>query len=302
MVSASAQRFVMPDLSVIITTYNEEQNISACLDSLRRQRTDKTFEVLVIDSSHDRTATVVRERFPEDHLYHFAQRKYCGDARNIGIAKANADIIAFLDGDCVASDHWVQEILRAHRMPYPAIGGAIACGNRRSMVGWGAYFTEFSAWLPNTPAQHMVDVAGANMSYKKRTIEEWGPFIEGTYCSDTEFHWRLNRAGQKLLFTPEILISHHSPERLVEFLKHEYGHGKDFATVRIQTSGFSRVKKALDLAFSFLIPFRLFAKAAMKNVINRVYIRYFLAAIPLVFLGHVAWSMGEYTGYLRGKR
>lgn len=289
-----------PQLSVIIASFNASRTIAACLESLENQKTDRSFEIIVVDSSTDGTAELVEKRFPNVRLYRFSERKFCGGARNFGISVARGEIIAFIDADCTADSNWVDEILKAHRSPHPAIGGAIANGDPGSFVSWAAYFCEFSQWMPGTRPRWLDDIAGANMSYKKEIFDKYGGFREGTYCSDTEFHWRIGQDGHRLRFVPSILISHYNIDNLEKFLKHEFHHGLCFAHVRIQGQNFSRWKRFVYVIFSPFIPLRIFLKVAFNSVKNRIYLRQFLKTLPLVVLGLIWWSMGEVAGYARG--
>ena len=74
-----------PQLSVIIASYNSEKTIEACLRSLKDQEIYKDLEVIVVDSSADDTAGIVKEKFPEVRLHCFLDRKFPGDARNFGV-------------------------------------------------------------------------------------------------------------------------------------------------------------------------------------------------------------------------
>lgn len=213
---------------------------------------------------------------------------------------AQGGIIAFIDADCVAEKNWIDEILRAHESPYLAIGGAIANADPKTFVGWAAYFTEFSQWMPETWVQWQDDIAAANMSYKKEIFDRYGGFIEETYCSDTDLHWRLGRDGYRLRFIPSILVSHRSINRLDRFLKHEFFHGRCFARVRVQGQGFSRWKRCLYVTFAPLIPLRLFLKITLNNMRNRIYASQFLKSSPIVALGLICWSLGEAVGYAEG--
>jgi len=53
-----------PQLSVIIPSFNSRRTIEACLELLKNQATDKTFEIIVVDSSTDAHIEMVVERFP----------------------------------------------------------------------------------------------------------------------------------------------------------------------------------------------------------------------------------------------
>jgi len=287
-------------LSVIIASYNSEKTIEGCLSSLKNQRTDNDFEIIVVDSSSDRTAEIIKQNYPWVKLYTFPERKFCGDARNIGISVARGDIIAFIDADCMADKNWIDEILKAHQSSHLAIGGSMANGNPYSYVSWAHYFSEFSQWMPNKTTTWLADIAGANMSYKREVFEKFGHFIEGTYCSDTEFHWRLGQNGHQLQFVPSILVYHHNIDNLWRFLKHEYFHGRSFARVRIVSKNFSKLKRFLYMICFPLIAVKIFLRIGLINIKNRIYLLHYFKVLPLVALGLIFWSFGECVGYMKG--
>jgi GT2 family glycosyltransferase len=152
--------------------------------------------------------------------------------------------------------------------------------------------------MPGFPSREMTDIAGANMSYKRKAFEEYGLFLEGTYSSDTEFHWRLGRNKYCLRFVPSILVSHHNIDRLGRFLRHEFEHGRSFARIRIHSQDFSEWRRWFYGTFSFLIPGWLFLKIGLRNLRNRIYFRHLLRTWPLLILGLMAWSLGECVGYM----
>ena len=287
-----------PQLSIIVASYDSGHLIERCLESLRNQNTDQPFEIIVVSSSSDGASALIEKRFPHVRLYQFPERKFCGDARNFGLSVAKGEIIAFIDADCRADQNWVDHIIKAHQSPPLAIGGAIANGNPESPVGWAAYFCEFSKWIPGFPIRNMADIAGANMSYKKKAFEEYGLFIEGTYSSDTEFHWRLRRKNSFLQFVPSILVFHHNIDRWGRFLRHEFEHGRSFARVRMKSQNFPKWRRLFYGTFSFLIPGWLLLKIGLRNFKNRIYLPHFLKAWPLLILGLIAWSLGECIGYM----
>ncbi len=277
-----------PQLSVVIASYDAEKTIKTCLDSLENQTTDKDFEIIVVDSSIDSTALLIEINFPSVRLYKFPERKFCGDARNWGISVATGEIIAFIDADCVAGNNWVDKLLTAHQSSHPAIGGAIANGNPDSLVGWAAYFCEFSRWMPNTPSARMTDIAGANMSYKRKVFSDLGKFIEGTYCSDTDFHWRLQQMGHYPQFEPSIMIFHYNIDAFLKFVLHEFDHGKNFAQVRVSGKKFSKLRRALYATLFFLIPLKLLLEIGLCNGRNSIYGIYFVKSLPLLIPGLIS--------------
>jgi len=90
------------DISVIVTTFNEERHVSRCIGSLLTQDVD--LEVLVVDDgSSDRTCKVV-ECFVSKNparvrLIRLGQNYGPGNARNVGAHFARGRVIVFLDAD-----------------------------------------------------------------------------------------------------------------------------------------------------------------------------------------------------------
>ena len=289
-------------ISVIVASYNSKGTIEGCLRSLEDQSHYGEVEIIVVDSSTDGTAEFVEEKFPKVRLFNFRERKYCGDARNIGISEAKGDIVAFIDADCIADRNWLEEILSAHQSPHMAIGGAISNGTPDRCVAWAAFFCEFSQWMPNRHRRYMTDIAGANMSYKREVFAEFGRFIEATYCSDTDFHWRLGQSGHRLLFVPSIVVYHRYLEDWKRYLNHEYEHGQSFARVRVKSRRFSKYKRLAYVLCSPMIALKILLKIGLIHFRNRIYMKYFLKALPMSATGIIFWSMGECIGYAKGQR
>lgn len=288
----------VPDVSIVIATRNASETIEDCIKSIKDQETRFLYEIIIVDSSTDGTDEIIRSGYPELRLYTFDTRKFCGDARNIAVSVARAPIVAFIDADCTTAKGWVDAVIEAHQAPHLAIGGAIGNGTPESYVGWAAYFTEFSQWKPDYEKKELTDIAGASMTYKKEVFEEFGSFIEGTYCSDTEFHWRLQERGQHLLFAPSILVYHRNIAKLSNLLLHEFHHGLSFAKVRVQSRSFSKLKTWVYIVLIPLVLCKLITKNIFLNICNRVYGRHYIMAFPLTALGIMFWTLGELKGYI----
>ena len=99
----------MPTISVIIPAYNVERWISQTIKSVQEQ-TFSDFEIIVIDDgSTDKTLEIIKGI--RDHRLKVLSRQHAGVsvARNVGIANATGDFIAFLDAD----DLWTSDSLEA---------------------------------------------------------------------------------------------------------------------------------------------------------------------------------------------
>jgi glycosyltransferase involved in cell wall biosynthesis len=96
----------MPQLSVVIITFNEEKNISRCLDSIK----DIADDIVVVDSfSTDKTESICKQ-----YNVNFIQRKWEGysDTKNFANVQAKYDWVLSLDADEALSEKLQQSILK----------------------------------------------------------------------------------------------------------------------------------------------------------------------------------------------
>jgi len=86
----------MPEISVIITTYNRANLLEQAIESILAQ-SYKNFEVIVVDDgSEDNTFEIAKE-FPVKYI--FQKNSGVSKARNTGIEISKGRLIAFLDSD-----------------------------------------------------------------------------------------------------------------------------------------------------------------------------------------------------------
>jgi GT2 family glycosyltransferase len=130
-------------------------------------------------------------------------------------------------------------------------------------------------------------------------FDEYGKLLESTYCSDTEFHWRLHRQGISLHFQPSIVVHHLSLTNLKKFLQHEREHGRFFASVRVKHQPLSKLKTLLLLALWPLILVKIFCEITACVLKKRIYLPYFIRSLPFLAAGVLSWCLGEAEGYGR---
>jgi GT2 family glycosyltransferase len=285
-----------PDISVIIPAYNASETIIDCLASLEAQKTEHRFEIIVVVSSMDQTSFLVKENYPDVTLMTFPDRMYPGEARNVGISHACARVIAFMDSDCQVDTDWIDKIVEAHRGPDDVVGGSILNGSPSTLTGWAYYFCEFNLWLPRRKTCRIPEIAGCAMSMKKQVFDRYGPFIKGTFCSDTAMHWKMQKDGINVLFDPSIRVYHTANYQVGSFLSHFFSHRRQFARLMVRENRFS---DGLRLAFCLLfllLPFILASAAFLRVILSGAFIKQFLIVSPLVFAGMTARVIGEFWG------
>jgi len=110
----------MPEISVIIPTYNRAHLISRSIQCVLNQ-SYQDFEIIVVDDcSIDNTEEVIREFQKKDERIRYIRHeknKGPAAARNSGIKAAKGEYIAFQDSD----DEWLPEKLYKHMMIFKKV-------------------------------------------------------------------------------------------------------------------------------------------------------------------------------------
>ena len=104
-----------PKISIIIPSYNEEKNISRCLDSVLNQ-TFTDFEVLCVDDgSTDKTFDIIKKYSEKDGriIPLKNSEKGVSSARNFGIDNSKGEYIGFVDSDDFIQPQMYEFLYRA---------------------------------------------------------------------------------------------------------------------------------------------------------------------------------------------
>ena len=290
----SAYRGERTLVSVVVPCYNGSRTIRRALESLMVQDLPSPYEVIVVDSSCDGTDVIVREEFPSVQLIRRERRTPVGAARNLGVGRAQGDVIAFFDSDCVADPGWLRHLASAHEVNVAGAGGSVVNANPASLVGWASFLMEFSRLAPSSPRRLVSDIVGCNCSYKRWVFERYGLYHDGDYAGDDMlFNRRLILAGERLLFEPRAVVHHQNREDLGGFLRHMRHLGEGVGMVRL-LDGMPHAYLARTLWMAAAAyPYRV-GRIAWRALRKHPRDAWRLPLVmPLVAAGFLAFSRGE---------
>ena len=176
-------------ISVIIPARNEEQNISACLDSVCSQTYPKElFEVIVVDDhSTDKTAELVASHAIKnikcitlkDHLSE-ALNSYKKKAIEVAIQASSGDLIVTTDADCIVPKDWLHTIASFYELHHPAFIAApvsINCSNRFIEKFQAIDFMVLQGITIAAVHRKVHSMCnGANLAYERKAFEAAGGF------------------------------------------------------------------------------------------------------------------------------
>jgi len=285
-----------PKISVVISAYDAGTSVGRCLEGIRDSSYDGDFDVTVVDSTGDDMAAMVAERFPEAKLHVAPGRLFPGEARNLGLAASDGEIVLFVDAHCVPAPDLLGQVSRAHHAPTAAIGGVVENGDPRA-TGWAYYFCNLAKWMPRREAQEIGDLPSECLSIKRWALDAYGPFLAGTYSSATAFSWKLNAAGHQAWVDPSMRVARVDMPSFRELLSFQPGHARWFARVRAKEQEMTRAGRFARAALAPAVPFLLLGRTARSVFRNGRYRARFVATAPLVFAGFCMWAYGEAREY-----
>jgi glucosyl-dolichyl phosphate glucuronosyltransferase len=225
------------NISVILCTYNRSQLLAKALESVAAQVLPEAtvWEVLVVDNnSSDQTRAVVEDfchRYPGRFNYLVEPRPGKSYALNMGVRKAQGDILAFIDDDVTVGPTWLNN-LTANLST-----GAWAGAGGRILPQWSG---PLPGWIPLQERHGLAPLAvfdlgleggplveppfGTNMAFQRKVFEKYdcfrtdlGPHPGSEMRSeDTEFGRRLLSAGERLRYEPSAVVYHPVAEKRLQ--------------------------------------------------------------------------------------
>ena len=285
-------------MTVIVPCYNSEQTIRRCLNAILGQHTCIPYDVIVVDSSVDRTPQIVEREFPAVRLIHIENRTFAGAARNAGARATRAPFCLMVDSDCIACPDLLDRMIARHgEAKYAAVGGSLANGTPKSLSGWTGYLLEFKEFIPSAPEGVVNTVPTANVTYRREALERHGYFDDDMWLAeDILFNWRMCRAGERILFDPAIEVTHLNRTGWKQILYYQVSLGSCSAEAR-RRGGLPGDVLLRHPALIALMPFVRLARAASWLArIDRQAFLMFLLISPMYLLGGCFWSFGFFQG------
>ncbi len=226
-----------PDISIVIVSRNTRELLRACLRSIREHCDGYTVETIVVESdSHDGTAAMVREAFPEVILLEPGENTGFARGNNLGIKRARGACVLLLNPDTELTLGALATLYRAldadsavgvvgPLLRYP--DGTIQPSRRRfpTLATALVESTLIQEWWPDHPAlaryyrsdmpddvsQDVDWLVGACLLVRRGVFATVGLLDERLflYSEEPEWCWRVRRAGWRVRYVPEAEVRHH---------------------------------------------------------------------------------------------
>jgi GT2 family glycosyltransferase len=182
-------------------------------------------EVIVVVDRHPELAAHLTATLPAGVQVRSTEGEGGNSAgRNVGIATARTDVVAFVDDDGVADAHWLERLMAGFEAQ-PRLVGA----GGRVVPHWdgdGSWLPDELLWVAGcTYAGHRQDAGpirnpiGCNMAFRRSALLDVGGFATAfgkngsalAICDETELCLRLaERFGDdRIVYVPDAAVVHH---------------------------------------------------------------------------------------------
>ncbi len=202
---------LLPDVSVVIPTYNRVAMLKEALASLYAQDYGGLIEIIVVDdNSQDGTPTIIQEGYSDVNLIALSKNIGPAAARNRGISIAKGRFVAFLDSDDLWQPNYLQSQISLLQRPENATTENFGVSDIFiwNMLSDRKYRksqkpkTKYSSTLHHLLSGGSFISTPSAVVFPRHLLEEIGYFDESLRLGeDTDLYTRAVLAGYSPLFT-----------------------------------------------------------------------------------------------------
>lgn len=231
-------------IAVVVCTRDRAHRIGACVSSILASPL-RTLELLVVDQSEGEETRAILSAFRDPRLrVLWTSPPGLARARNVGVEASSAPILLFTDDDCRVEPDWVERFLAEFERD-PTLDGVYGrvLPDGPARPGWVCYSVMTSttrrlvAGLPRGFLQESIGHGNA-MAFRRECFVRHGLFHEwlgaGTPMTggeDTDFAFRILRAGARLAYSPLPLAHHDNWMPIADSNRQLYGYARSASAV-----------------------------------------------------------------------
>ena len=215
-----------PSVSVVVCAYNAADTLDDCLVSLGRLNYPRYEVIVVNDGSRDATGEIAR-RYPVRVID--VPNGGLSAARNIGLAAATGEIVAYTDADVRVDPDWLAYLVQ----PF-LTSDVVGSGGPNVVPPDDPFVAQCVARAPGGPTHVLLDdriaehVPGCNMAFRRDALLAINGFnpVYLRAGDDVDVCWRLQARKQRIGFAPSALVWHHHRASVNAYWRQQVGYGE----------------------------------------------------------------------------
>lgn len=225
-------------LSIIIVSFNVEELLVKCLESIEKNSKGLPLEVFVVDNdSADNTVLTIRKKFPNVRLTANEKNLGFSKANNQALKKAKGEYLLILNPDTELKVDTLSKMInfmdenknvaistcrveladgsldRDCRRHFPTPWRSFYHFSNLSKIFSGSRIFDqyYIGYMPDNIEQEIDACAGAFMMIRSSVLKKVGYFDEDFffYGEDLDLCWRFKEKGYRIVYTPITKIIHY---------------------------------------------------------------------------------------------
>ena len=215
-----------PRISVVVCTFNGSRHIRETCEALQKLDYPNCEVIIVSDGSTDGTLGILSDF---DFEVISIENGGLSRARNVGLQRAQGEIVAYLDDDAYPDKHWLKYLAWSFmKSKHDGIGGP------NFPPPDDDFYALCVAHSPGGPnhvlladdlAEH---IPGCNMAFRRSALERVGGFDRDFRIAgdDVDLCWKIQEYGGTLGFSPAAVVWHHRRSSISAYLRQQYNYGR----------------------------------------------------------------------------
>ena len=211
------------DISIIIPVFNAGDKIYRCIDAIKKQKTKRSFEIILVDDGSTDDAI---QQIQDDNVRIFHQSNQGpAAARNLGVEKSKGEIILFTDADCEPQEDWIEEMVRPlEDSSISGVKGAYLTRQKKIVARFVQL--EYESKYEKMKKDRYIDFIDTySAGFKKRDFICVGGYDTRfpTACvEDQEFSFRMWEKGYRMVFNPDAKVYHTHSDNIFNYMKKKF--------------------------------------------------------------------------------
>lgn len=276
------------NISIISTVKNESNTLKPFLNSLLRQNCSFD-EIIVVDGgSNDGTLEILKEYSQTNRKIKFL-KKYgnISVGRNAGAKYAGNDILAFIDGGCIAKDNWLKELTK----PFQNKNVDVVAGfyDVKTPNAFSTAAAPFHGVLKRRFNRQTFLPSARSLAVKKDVFNIIGGFNEKLYWAgeDTLFSYQLSIKEIRLFRTQKAQVYWTAPTNLLVFVKKSFFYALGDAQTSIWWHPVQRFHTHSIKIISLYLRYSVFTLLLLFAFCSK----YLLVLFILLMFFYLSWSV-----------
>ncbi|MFA5931678.1 MAG: glycosyltransferase [archaeon] len=190
-------------VSVVVPTLNEAKFIASCLNSISNQTVSRDkYEIILSDSSSVDNTIKIAKRIADKVVV--CKRQSAGFGRNFGAKFARGKYLAFVDGDTIVSNKWIEGVIEGLEKGVACTGPVSALEKDSIRRTLAFYFWQGLTRLTVFVGHGLLP--GHNLAIRREAFVKLGGFLEGNITNEDNDLSRKARKLGKLVYCEKMSV------------------------------------------------------------------------------------------------